>query len=210
VNESQVTTNTTPNRRRRQLIGSALIAPLALGVASNSQGEVINVKSAVIRPSDEAYVIDAEFDFSLTAPLEAALVRGTPLYFIFESEITRSRSFWFDESIATAPSVRRITYVPLTGSYYVDAGGSASRSSLGSGAFSSVPFTTLDEALRPIRVIRGRTLIERQQLRSGERYDISLRLRLDTTLLPKPLQVNTLVSREWTLASDWYRVVLTP
>jgi hypothetical protein len=39
---------------------------------------------------------------------------------------------------------------------------------------------------------------------------VSLRLRLDTTQLPKPLQVNTLVSREWSLASDWCRVVLTP
>jgi hypothetical protein len=58
--------------------------------------------------------------------------------------------------------------------------------------------------------VRGRTLFEKRDLRSGERYEVSLRLKLDTTQLPKPLQVNTLVSREWTLASDWYRMVLTP
>ena len=66
------------------------------------------------------------------------------------------------------------------------------------------------EALRQIRLVRGRTLLDKRELRSGERYEVSLRLRLDTTQLPKPLQVNTLVSREWSLASDWYRVVLTP
>jgi hypothetical protein len=190
-----------PNRRRRQLISAIAASPIVLGVASYSYAETINVKSAVVRPSDEAYVVDAEFDFSLTAPLEAALVRGTPLYFIFETEITRSRSFWFDESIATTPSVRRITYVPLTSNYRVDAGGTVS---------GGATFTSLDDALRLIRTIRNRPLLERRQLRSGERYDVSLRLRLDTTQLPKPLQVNTLVSREWTLASDWYRVVLTP
>jgi hypothetical protein len=186
---------------RRRFIGFALASPIVVGVAGNSYGEVINVKSAVIRQIDEAYVIDAEFDFALTTPLEAALVRGTPLYFVLESEITRSRSFWFDESIPTAPSVRRVTYVPLTSSYRVDAGGT-----VGGGA----TFSTLDDALRQIRTIRNRPLVERKQLRGGERYDVSLRLRLDTTQLPKPLQVNTLVSREWTLASDWYRVVLTP
>jgi Domain of unknown function (DUF4390) len=178
-----------------------VVGPFLLGAAAKSYGEVIGVKSAVVRPSEEAYVIDAEFDFSLTAPLEAALVRGTPLYFVFESEITRSRSFWFDESIATSPSVRRITYVPLTSSYRVDAGGTVS---------GGAAFTTLDEALRLVRTIRNRPLVDRRVLRAGERYDVSLRLRLDTTQLPKPLQVNTLVSREWTLASDWYRVVLTP
>ena len=58
--------------------------------------------------------------------------------------------------------------------------------------------------------MRGRTLIDKRELRSGERYEVALRLKLDTTRLPKPLQVNTLVSREWTLSSDWYRVVVTP
>lgn len=189
-------------RRLLKLTASyGLLAPFLLGTARNSYAELINVKSAVVRQSDEAYVLDAEFDFSLTTPLENALIRGTPLYFVLESEITRSRSFWFDETIATTPSVRRITYVPLTSSYRVDSGGT-----VGGGA----AFTTLDDAMRQIRVIRNRALADRASIRSGQRYDVSLRLRLDTTQLPKPLQVNTLVSREWTLASEWYRVVLTP
>jgi Domain of unknown function (DUF4390) len=163
--------------------------------------ESIPVKGALVRPSDEAYVIDAEFDLTLTAPLEAALVRGTPLYFVLDSEMTRSRPFWFDQELSTQPSTRRLTYVPLTSAYRVDAGGTLS---------GSASYATLDEALRQIRVIRGRPLIERKNVRPGERYEVSLRLRLDTAQLPKPLQVNTLVSREWTLISDWYRVVLTP
>ncbi len=167
--------------------------------ASQVFAEVINVKSAVVRPTDEAYVVDAEFDFSLTTPLETALLRGTPLYFVYETEVTRSRAFWFDDSLVTTPTVRRITYVPLTSSYRVDAA-----STVGGGA----SYATLDEALRQIRVIRGRTLVEKKDMRSNSRYDVSLRLRLDTAQLPKPLQVNTLVSREWSLTSEWYRVVV--
>ncbi|TAG76286.1 MAG: DUF4390 domain-containing protein [Burkholderiales bacterium] len=178
----------------------ALFAQLLLGNAPIF-AESINTKSAIVRQSDEAWVIDAEFDFTLTTPLETALLRGTPLYFVLDTEITRSRSFWFDEAITTRPSVRRLTYVPLTSTYRVDAGGT-----VGGGA----SYSSLDEALRQIRTLRGRELVERRALRNGERYDVSLRLRLDTAQLPKPLQVNTLVSREWTLVSDWYRVVLTP
>jgi hypothetical protein len=161
--------------------------------------ETINIKNAVIRQSEEAYVVDAEFDFNLTPPLETALLRGTPLYFVYETELTRSRSYWFDDTLPTSPVVRRLSYVPLTSSYRVDAGGT-----VGGGA----SYVTLDEALRQIRSVRGRTLIEKKELRGGSRYDLAIRLRLDTTQLPKPLQVNTLVSREWTLASDWYRVAV--
>lgn len=189
--------------RRAARLFSRLLALLVCAqlilVSSAIFAETINVKSAVVRSTDEAYVVDAEFDFSLTTPLETALLRGTPLYFVYETEVTRSRSYWFDHSLTTTPTVRRITYVPLTSSYRVDVGGSMS---------GGASYATLDEALRRIRVIRGRTLVEKKDMRGGSRYDVSLRLRLDTTQLPKPLQVNTLVSREWTLASEWYRVVV--
>ncbi len=192
----------TSQRSVSQRLFPAFVAWLtALSFSVQAAAEVIAVKSAVVRLQDDAYVMDAEFDFSLTAPLEEALVRGTPLYFVLETEVTRSRSYWFDERVNSPQFVRRLFFTALTNSYRVDTGRAV-------GTPSSYP--TLDEALRQIRLVRGRTLLERRDLRSGERYEVSLRLKLDTTQLPKPLQVNTLVSREWTLASDWYRVVLTP
>jgi hypothetical protein len=163
--------------------------------------ESIAVKSALVRPTDDALVIDAEFDITLTAPLEAAVLRGTPLYFVLDTEITRRRAYWFDDSLPSAQSVRRLTYSPLTSSYRVDTGRTLS---------GSANYPTLEEALRQIRLIRGRSLIDKKELRNGAIYEVSIRLRLDTTQLPKPLQVNTLVSREWSLISDWYRVVVTP
>jgi len=44
----------------------------------------------------------------------------------------------------------------------------------------------------------------------GVRYDAAARLRLDVNQLPKPFQVDALASREWQLASDWYRFPFTP
>ncbi len=185
-----------------QRVFTAFVAwTTALTFSVQAAAETIAVKSAVVRLQDDAFVMDAEFDFSLTAPLEEALVRGTPLYFVLETEVTRSRSYWFDERVNSPQSVRRLTFAALTNSYRVDTGRAVGTPS---------SYATLDEALRQIRLVRGRTLLDRRELRSGERYEVSLRLKLDTTQLPKPLQVNTLVSREWTLSSDWYRVILTP
>ncbi len=182
---------------------AVVLLSLLLGLLASvdAAAETIAVKSAVLRAQDESFVVDAEFDFTLPAPLEQALLRGTPLYFVLETEVTRNRSYWFDERINSPQSVRRLTFHALTNSYRVDTGHSVSTSG---------NYATLDEALRQIRLVRGRSLLDRRDLRNGERYDVSLRLRLDTTQLPKPLQVNTLVSREWTLVSDWYRVVLSP
>ena len=187
-----------PGRRFWQ---SLLPGLTTLAFALQVAAETIAVRSAVVRAQDDFYVIDAEFDFALTAPLEEALLRGTPLYFVLETEVTRTRPYWFDERVNSPQSVRRLTFAALTNSYRVDTG----RSVAGTNSYA-----TLDEALRQIRLVRGRSLLDKRELRSGERYEVSLRLRLDTTQLPKPLQVNTLVSREWSLASDWYRVVLTP
>ena len=180
---------------------AALLWLAALSFSALVAAETIAVKSAVVRLQEDVFVIDAEFDFSLTAPLEEALLRGTPLYFVLETEMSRSRPYWFDEAVSSPQFVRRLTYAALTNSYRIDTG----RTSSGANSY-----PTLDEALRQIRLVRGRTLLDRRELRSGERYELSLRLKLDTTQLPKPLQVNTLVSREWTLMSDWYRVIFIP
>lgn len=185
----------------RRVFRGAVTAVAALAFVFQVSAETIAVKSAVVRAQDDAFVVDAEFDFALTAPLEEALVRGTPLYFVLETEVTRSRPYWFDERVPSPTFVRRLTFSPLTNAYRVDTGRSVG---------SAQNYATVAEALRQVRLVRGRTLFEKRDLRSGERYEVSLRLKLDTTQLPKPLQVNTLVSREWTLASDWYRMVLTP
>ena len=180
---------------------AALLWLVVMSFSASVAAETIAVKSAVVRAQEDAFVLDAEFDFSLTAPLEEALLRGTPLYFVLETEMSRNRSYWFDEVVSSPQFVRRLTYAALTNSYRIDTGRTSS-------GVNSYP--TLDEALRQIRLVRGRTLLDKRELRLGERYELSLRLKLDTTQLPKPLQVNTLVSREWTLISDWYRVILTP
>ncbi len=66
-------------------------------------------------------------------------------------------------------------------------------------------FNTLSEALRILSRLRDWPVAEKSQLKTSEVYQAALRLRLDLTQLPKPLQVTAIGSREWNLASDWQR-----
>ena len=65
-----------PGRRFWQRL---LLGLTTLAFAAQVTAETIAVRSAVVRAQDDFYVIDAEFDFALTAPLEEALLRGTAL-----------------------------------------------------------------------------------------------------------------------------------
>ena len=38
----------------------------------------------------------------------------------------------------------------------------------------------------------------------------AVRMRLDTSQLPRPFQINALTNRDWTLSSDWFNLRLPP
>ena len=42
-------------------------------------------------------------------------------------------------------------------------------------------------------------------LKPGARYVASVRMHLDLSQLPKPLQINALVNTDWGLDSDWHQ-----
>ncbi|MCS6944196.1 MAG: DUF4390 domain-containing protein [Sutterellaceae bacterium] len=141
-----------------------------------------------------ALVLDAAFDFELPAVLEDALKRGIALYFIVEFELYRTRWWWFDKKLVSAARTFRLSYSPLTRQYR-----------LASGALAQ-PFDTLADALAVLRRLRAWRVADRSLIRPDDDYKAQVRMRLDTSQLPRPFQINVLTSREWTLASDWRHV----
>jgi len=68
----------------------------------------------------------------------------------------------------------------------------------------------LEEALDVISRVRERVVFTRDAVDPANVYIAALRLRLDTSQLPKPLQIDALGSRDWNLSSDWYRWTFRP
>jgi hypothetical protein len=124
--------------------------------------------------------------------------KGIALYFNIEFELFRKRWYWFDRRIATNTLVYRLSFSPLTRQYRLARGGL------------SQPFESLEEALALVKSVRNWRVADKAMFLPGEDYDAQVRMRLDVSQLPKPFQVNAITSREWSLASDWRELQVTP
>jgi hypothetical protein len=154
--------------------------------------EGVDITRASLENSDEGYKLVISFAFELNRGLEDAIMRGIPLYFTTEVELSRPRWYWFDEKAVSTSQTVRISYDVLTRQYRAAISGGLQQS-----------FSTLDDALSLVKR-PGRWLIaEKGVLKRGETYDLAVRMGLDMARLPKPFQVNALNNSDWRLSSDW-------
>lgn len=188
-----------PSRPMRISILIRVALAFLLVFASPTRADTIAGRSAELRLEEDRYVLDAEFDLVLNATLEEAIVRGVPLYFVVEFELLRPRWYWIDETVASSTLTYRLSYNALTRQYRLSTGGAFYQN-----------LQTLDDAQRSISRVRGRSVIDKSALVRGAHYEAAVRLRLDTTQLPKPFQISALTSRDWSLQSDWLRWSFSP
>ena len=160
--------------------------------ASPARAEGVEITRAALENTDDGYKLSLAFAFELNRSLEDTIVRGVPLYFTTEVEVTRPRWYWFNEKTLSVSQTTRISYNTLTRQYQAAIGGQLQAS-----------FSTLDEAMSLVRR-PGRWLIaEKGVFKPGEVYNLSVRMGLDVARLPKPFQVNALNNSDWRLSSDW-------
>jgi Domain of unknown function (DUF4390) len=121
------------------------------------------------------------------------VANGVPLYFRVDFELTRRRWYWFDDTAAAKRLHLRLSYHALSRQYRLSTG------------LLQQSFATLDEALNVLKRIRSWLVVDRTVSFADADYEAAVRMRLDTTLLPKPFQLSALTSRELQLESHWQR-----
>jgi len=166
---------------------------LLLCAASLVFGNEIEVRDARLHAVEDGLVLDGDFSFELTPRLAEVVSNGVPLYFRVDFELTRRRWYWFDETTATKRLQLRLSYHALSRQYQLSTG------------LLQQSFATLDEALNVLKRIRNWLVVDRTVSFSDADYEAAVRMRLDTTLLPKPFQLSALTSRELQLESPWKR-----
>jgi hypothetical protein len=178
---------------------------------SFAQAEGISVNKAEVRQSDDGYHLVASYDINLTFVVQQALERGIPLYFVGEFSLTRPRWYWFDEEVFQSELTVKLSYNVLTRQYRISRGA----------LFQN--FVSFEDALnmlsRQSSAVIPAGLITQdsgyfsellKKVKPETSYLAEVRLRLDTTQLPKLLQVNAMTGNDWTLDSNWYRWVIRP
>lgn len=184
----------------RSLSRFAALAALLLGTAAAApaRADGIEIRKAALVAAEDGYFLEAEFDIALTHTLEEALNKGVPLYFTFEFELIRPRWYWLNEKLVSTRQQYRLGYNALTRQYRVGIGALYQN------------FGSLPEALAFLSRVRLRDIVESGALAKGNRYTAALRMRLDSTQLPRPFQISAVGSREWSVGSDWHRWAITP
>jgi hypothetical protein len=173
----------------------ALCAALVFAPSARAD---IEVKRASLAVAEDGYVLEADFAIQLTAPLEDVLSKGVSLYFLLDFELIRPRWYWFNDKIAETQHQYRLSYNALTRQYRVGTGSLYQN------------FATLADALEVLSRVRRHNEIEPGVLKKDTSYVAAVRLRLDTSQLPKPFHLSALGSRDWNIASEWYRWTVTP
>ena len=170
----------------------ALLAPFASGA------DGIEVKQAALRIKEEGWLLEADFEIALNPTLEGALNKGVPLYFLLEFELIRPRWYWVNEKIIANQQQYRLSYNALTRQYRIGVGSLYQN------------FPNLIEALDVMSRVLRREEVDPGTLKKDTTYSAAVRLRLDTTQLPRPFQLNTFGSRDWNIGSEWHRWTVSP
>jgi hypothetical protein len=171
---------------------------LVLAAAQPARAQGIDVRGAALVAAEDGYYLEATFDIALTSVLEDALNKGVPLHFLVEFELIRPRWYWLNEKLVNREQRYRLSYNALTRQYRVGVGTLYQN------------FATLGEALELLKRVRLPDIFEAGTLKKDNTYSAGLRMRLDTSQLPRPFQLSTVGSRDWNIGSDWYRWTVAP
>jgi len=170
-----------------------LVAVLAFAWLPASGAEVPEFTEFEVTRNDEGVLLNFQVTFDLPRGIEDALQKGVPMYFVADAEVFRDRWYWTDKRVAKASRVWRVAFQPLTQKYRVTFGGLNQN------------FDNLSDALAAVRRVTDWKIAEASAIEQGARHYVELKYHLDTTLLPRPMQIGIGGQPEWTLVVEKFQ-----
>ena len=159
------------------------------------------VQQMALERTAEGLYLNARLGLGATPDVEDALVRGVPLYFVWQADVTRSRWYWADKRLVSAVRVLRLAYQPLTRRWRVslstDAGAAGGGAGLQYAAHQN--HDSLADALASIGRPGRWRLLDAAQIEPGETHRVEVAFRLDLSLLPRPFQIGLGNDPDWTV-----------
>ncbi len=148
--------------------------------------------------NDDGVAVNFAVRFDLPPSVEDALLKGVPLHFVAEAALFRERWYWRDQAVSHVSRTWRLAYQPLTRSYRVSFGGLNQN------------FDSVAEAVTAVRRMTGWRLAEPGQLDAGSKYYVEFSYKLDTTMLPRPMQIGIGGQPDWLLKLERVQRLAAP
>jgi Domain of unknown function (DUF4390) len=178
-----------PLRHRLRGWHAAVLA-LALLMAPAAQAQGMELTGFDLTRSEDGLLLSYQMNFELPRAVEEAMQKGVPLYFEAEARLVRPRWYWFDKRVARVTRSWRLTWQPLTRRYRVNFGSLSQN------------YDTLGDALSAIQRGTRWKVTELSELEDGARQYLDFSFRLDTSQLPRPLQISFGGEADWALGLE--------
>lgn len=192
-------------RARRRLERAAVVcltlvlllwAPAA--PAHGDFGEV-EVSQMQVERTEEGVYLSATVRFDLPQPVDEALAKGIPMFFVTEAAIYRDRWYWYDKRVASATRHMRLSFQPLTRRWRLQ----VSSTPIGnSGLVLGQNFDSEEEALAALRRLSGWRIADAAQIDPEATYNVEFSFRLDVSQLPRPFQIGAVGQSDWNLSAS--------
>jgi hypothetical protein len=188
------------NLLSRTMRAMAVLLFCAFAQASQAQSSAELSQIRVERVEDEV-LLSAQIGFELPSAVEDALLKGIPMYFVLQADITKERWYWSDKKVASAERHMRIAYQPLTRKWRlnVNTGGDRAGST---GLVLNQSFDNLSQALSVIKRVFRWKIAEPGDVEGAGRYKLELRFRLDLSKLPRPFQIGAIGQSDWDVGAN--------
>jgi len=174
-----------PTRRRTLRVVAALAMVASIAVLRAEP----EIASFDLVSNEEGLLLSYNINMELSRSVDEALSKAVPLFFVAEADVFRSRFYWRDQRISQAVRRWRIVFQPLTGTYRVTFDGGLSQN-----------YATRSDAFAAISRSARWKVAEPGQLEEGNRYYVEFSYRLDTTQLPRPMQIGIGGQADWAMS----------
>ncbi|OIP23246.1 MAG: DUF4390 domain-containing protein [Comamonadaceae bacterium CG_4_9_14_0_8_um_filter_60_18] len=152
-----------------------------------------------IERAENALWLSANFAFGLPAVVEDALLKGIPIYFVTQVDVLRERWYWTNRTVASVQRRARLAYHPLTRRWRLSLGAPDAPDS-SQGLTLSQNYDSLETAMAAVRRISHWRIADLSSIEQGASHLLEFRFQLDTTELPRPLQIGTLGQSDWVIS----------
>ena len=152
----------------------------------------IAIKSADLTLTGEVYRLNADLVIDLNEKIEEAINKGVNVTFLYEFNLLKPRTFWFDKEVTKASTHISVSYHALSRQYLVSQNGRQTSHEI------------LSEAMIELVQLYDWKVLDKSMINPDETYDAILNVKLDQSKLPKAIQVETIGSENWNMASEPY------
>ncbi len=149
------------------------------------------LRAFALKQTEDGLLLNYAIDLRLPNGAQEALNKAIPLFFVAEAVLYRERWYWRDAEIARSQRVWRVVYQPLTQTFRVSQGGLSHSFASQYEALSIMGRSSAWKVAEP-HLIQGK---------SAQHY-VSFNFRLDTELLPRPMQMGIGDQAGWELRVD--------